>query len=228
MPERIETLFLDAGSVLIHPNWDRVSEVLARHGIPVSGDALRRAEPAAKFSIDIADVVRRSDDARRGWVFLNRVLADAGVPASPVVDAALDELGAYHRANNLWEHVPGDVRPALDRLAATGRRMVVVSNANGTIERLFARLGLATYFDVICDSCVEGVEKPDPRFFQIALERANARPETTLHVGDLYHVDVLGARAAGLDAVLLDPHDLYAGFDARRVRSLDELVALLG
>jgi putative hydrolase of the HAD superfamily len=64
---------------------------------------------------------------------------------------------------------------------------------------------------VICDSHVEGVEKPDRRFFEILVSRAGGRPETTLHVGDLYHVDVLGARGAGLQSMLLDPHDLYAG-----------------
>jgi putative hydrolase of the HAD superfamily len=228
MPDQVETIFLDAGGVLIYPNWDRVSAVLARHGVAVSGDVLRRGEPAAKFSIDRSAVIGSSDDAQRGWVYLHRVLENAGIARSAAVDAALDELGTYHMTHNLWEHVPADVRPALERLAATGRQLVVVSNANGLIERLFARLDLARFFTVICDSCVEGVEKPDPRFFRIALDRAGARPETTVHVGDLYHVDVLGARAAGLDAILFDPHDLYGDFDARRIRSLEQLLHLVG
>ena len=83
------------------------------------------------------------------------------------------------------------------------------------------------YFSVICDSHVEGVEKPDRRFFEILVARAGGRPETTLHVGDLYHVDVVGARSAGLQTMLLDPHHLYAGFDVTRVKSLDQLVTLV-
>jgi HAD superfamily hydrolase (TIGR01509 family) len=224
---RVETVFLDAGGVLVVPNWERVSETLARHGVHVSSEALRRGEPAAKFAIDRRDRVTSSDDAQRGWVYLNLVLANAGVAQSPAVGTALDELGAYHTAHNLWEEVPEGVPSALDRIAATGRRLVVVSNANGTIERALQRLGLASYFHAICDSCVEGVEKPDPRFFEIALLRAGADPGTTVHVGDLYHVDVIGARSAGLRAVLVDPHDLYGGFDAERVRSLDELAGRL-
>jgi FMN phosphatase YigB (HAD superfamily) len=55
------------------------------------------------------------------------------------------------------------------------------------------------------------------------LERSGGRPETTLHVGDLYHVDVVGARSAGLQAMLIDPHDLYEGYDVERVRSLSDL-----
>jgi putative hydrolase of the HAD superfamily len=77
------------------------------------------------------------------------------------------------------------------------------------------------------DSHEEGVEKPDPRLFEIALERSGAQRGETLHVGDLYHVDVQGARGAGLDAVLLDPADLYAGFDCRRIRSLGELPGII-
>jgi putative hydrolase of the HAD superfamily len=227
MPQRIDTVFLDAGSVIIYPNWARVSDILAAHGVHVSAEALRRGEPAAKFSIDVADVIRRSDDAQRGWTYMHRVLENAGVPRSAAVDAALDEIGAYHTTHNIWEHVPEAVRPALERLRATGRRMVVVSNANGLIARLFDRLDLRRYFDVICDSCVEGVEKPDPRFFRIALDRAGAQPDTTIHVGDLYHVDVAGARAAGIRPLLLDPHDLYAEYDVERVRTLDELVTRL-
>ena len=64
--------------------------------------------------------------------------------------------------------------------------------------------GSPRYFDHILDSWVEKVEKPDPRFFTRALERAGADPATTLHVGDLYYVDVRGARAAGLEAWLFD------------------------
>lgn len=227
MPPRIDTVFLDAGGVLVFPNWDRVARVLARHGVRVTADALRRGEPAAKFGIDQGDQITRSDDAQRGWVYLNRVLENAGVAPSAATGAALDELGAYHTLHNLWEHVPDEVPPALERLAATERRLVVVSNANGTVERAFQRLGLARYFHAICDSCVEGVEKPDPRFFEIALARAGAQPDTTVHVGDLYHVDVLGARRAGLHAVLFDPHGLYAAHDATRIRALDDLVRLL-
>ena len=48
-----------------------------------------------------------------------------------------------------------------------------------------------------------------------------------MHVGDLYHVDVAGARAAGLQAMLLDPHDLYDAYDVERVKTLDELAAFV-
>jgi HAD superfamily hydrolase (TIGR01549 family) len=223
---QVETVFLDAGSVIVFPNWERVSDVLAEHGVRISSGALRRGEPAAKRSID-HDEGAASHDAARGWTYVHRVLENAGVPPSPDVDRALDQIGAYHATHNLWDHVPAEVPPALARLSATGRRLVVVSNSNGTLARLLDRVGLATYFHTVCDSCDEGIEKPDPRYFQIALSRAGARAETTVHVGDLYHIDVVGARRAGIRAILMDPHDLYGEFDVERVHSLDELADLL-
>src|SRR5439155_25487451 len=102
-------------------------------------------------------------------------------------------------------------------------RLVVVSNANGTLRTAFDRLGLTGLVDLVLDSHDEGIEKPDPRLFHRAIERAGARAESTVHVGDLYHVDVVGARAAGLRAVLVDAAWLYEECDCPRVRTLHEL-----
>jgi len=223
----LETLFLDAGGVLVHPSWERVSAALARQGVAAAAAALAAAEPRAKRSIDTAERVRTLADDRRGWLYFNLVLGEAGIPVSQATDAALAELRAYHAQHNLWEHVPAEVVPALERLRARGLRLVVVSNANGTLRAHLARLGLDRLLDEAFDSHEEGVEKPDPRFFEIALERTGARRESTLHVGDLYHVDVVGARAAGLDAVLLDSAGLYPGADCERVASLSELAGRL-
>ena len=137
---------------------------------------------------------------------------------------ALAELHAYHQTSNLWEFVPPTVAPALAAMRQRGLKLTIVSNANGKLHVLFERLALAGCVDCLLDSHDEGVEKPDPRFFEIALERSGARRETTIHVGDLYQVDVVGARAAGLRAVLLDEGGLYPDVDCPRVRSLPELV----
>lgn len=223
----IETLLLDAGGVLVFPNWDRVSEIFHRHGIEVLPDALRAAEPQAKFAIDSVYSIATTNDADRGSRYFNLTFDGAGVPGGDIRRPVLDELWAYHQAYNLWEHVPADVLPALDQLRAAGLTLAVASNANGVLERMFERVGLTPYFHAICDSCVEGVEKPDPRFFQIVLERAGGRPDTAMHVGDLYYVDVLGARSAGIQPVLLDPHGLYRDFDVTRIESLRELLPLV-
>lgn len=223
----IQTVFLDAGGVLVNPNWTRVSEVLARHGVVVSAAALAAAEPHAKRKLDTGETVSATNDHQRGWTYFNFVLGAAGVALSDAADAALTELHLYHQEFNLWETVCDDTRPALAALRARGFRLAVVSNANGTLHRMFARLGLTDSVDAVFDSCDEGVEKPDPRFFQLALDRVGADAATTVHVGDLFHVDVVGARAAGIEPVLLDVAGLYPEADCTRVRSLSELVASL-
>jgi len=223
----IQTLFLDAGGVLVNPNWHRVSDALARHGVAVPAAHMAEAEPRAKKRLDTGDTIRATNDQQRGWTYFNLVLTEAGVALSDDTAAALAELHTYHQTYNLWETVPDEVMPALAALRASGRRLVVLSNANGTLHRAFDRLGLTSSFDVIFDSYQEGVEKPDPRFFHIALERSGAEAATTMHVGDLYHVDVAGARAAGLTPALLDVGGLYPDCDCLRVRSLTELVGVL-
>jgi HAD superfamily hydrolase (TIGR01509 family) len=223
----IQTVFLDAGGVLVNPSWLRVSETLARHGVEVAAQALASAEPHAKRRIDTGETIKATNDQQRGWTYFNLVLTQAGVALSEATAAALSELHIYHQQFNLWESVPEEVLPSLAALRAGGFQLVVVSNANGALHRAFDRLGLTGEFDVIFDSHLEGVEKPDPRFFQIALERSGARAETTMHVGDLYHVDVAGARAAGITPALLDAADLYPECDCLRVRSLTGLVEAL-
>ena len=175
-------------------------------------------------TLDVGDTIGATTDASRGWLYFDLILTEAGVPLSAGTRAALADLNDYHRQFNLWELVPSTVVPALEALRARGLRLTVVSNANGTLRAHLERLGLARWFDCVLDSCELGVEKPDPRLFELALERSGARPESTIHVGDLYHVDVVGARAAGLRAVLLDEAGLYADADCRRLRSLAELV----
>ena len=222
----VETLFLDAGGVLCHPAWARVSAALAAEGVEVSAEALANAEPRAKKDIDEAIIVGNTDDARRGWLYFNRVLEHVGVPLSAATDAALEVLREYHRQENLWEHVPPEVPAALADLRTLGLTLVVVSNANGRLRYLFDRLDLSKYFDVVLDSHEWAVEKPDPRLFEIALEQSGSDRTRTAHVGDLFHIDVAGARAAGLhEGVLLDAADLYPEVDCRRVRNLQELVA---
>jgi HAD superfamily hydrolase (TIGR01509 family) len=131
-------------------------------------------------------------------------------------------LRAFHDLHNLWDLVPADVPAALTQLGAR-YRLGVVSNSNGTVRAKLARIGLAHHFETIVDSAEEGIEKPDPRIFAIALDRMGVAAAETAYVGDLYHVDVVGAEAAGLTPFLLDPLDLHAARAVSRIRALAEL-----
>ena len=220
----LETVFLDAGGVLVFPNWSRISRALAARGVHVDPAVLARAEPLAKKQIDDRQTITSTTDAGRGWLYFNLIFEHAGVPVTAAVQDALAELHAYHQESNLWELVPATVNPALAALRGRGLKLTIVSNANGKLRVLFDRLALAGCVDCLLDSHDEGIEKPDPRFFELALARSGAHRDTTIHVGDLYHVDVEGARAAGMRGVLLDEAGLYPDVDCPRIRSLPELV----
>jgi HAD superfamily hydrolase (TIGR01509 family) len=221
----IDTVFLDAGGVLVFPSWARVASTLAQHGLATTAEALAAVEWHAKHEVDTR--ARGKLDVVRGWLMFEKVFARAGIVGPATIAAALADLQGYHASHNLWERVPDDVIPALQRLRASGRKLVVVSNANGRMRAALDRVGIGPHVDLVIDSHEEGVEKPNPLIFERALARAGSRPESTIHMGDLFHTDVVGARAAGLRAVLLDIADLYGDHDCERVRSLSELADLL-
>jgi putative hydrolase of the HAD superfamily len=225
---RAEALFLDAGGVLVFPNWDRVVETLHRHGVAAEGRSLAAAEVRARRELDTAESVGRTTDRSRAEAYWDRMLDLSKVGRGAATDAALAELQAYHAVHNLWELVPEDVAPSLRRCQVLGLRLAVVSNSNGTVRAKLERLGLAAFFETVVDSAEEGVEKPDPALFRVALERLGVSAEAALHVGDLYHVDVVGARRAGLGAALLDPLGLYPDADCPRFPSLAALAEDLG
>ena len=104
-----------------------------------------------------------------------------------------------------------------------GFRVGVVSNADGRVAALLEAAGLAPHLETIVDSHLEGVEKPDPEIFRRALARLGVAAHRTAYVGDIFAIDVLGARAAGLSAILIDETGAYADAECPRIASLAEL-----
>jgi len=223
----IDTICLDAGGTLVWPNWERVRDALDAHGIAVETAALAAADPRVRRSLDEQHLIASSTDQSRAWNFFDAVLTTAGVELTVGARRALSGIEEYQRTMNVWESVPQFVAPTLVELRRLGYKLVVVSNANGTVRQAFQRIGLFDLVDVIVDSAEEGFEKPDRRLFDVALRRAGANHSRALHVGDIYHIDVAGARAAGLTPVLVDEADLYADADCHRIRSIAELPGLL-
>lgn len=221
-----DVVLLDAGGTLISIDYDRVRRVLAPAGHAPDDAALDRAEGMARRWADSG--VRRRLGARELWDgYFARVLGGAGVPERDVAPA-LEALWAANRELGLWRRpVPG-AREALARLAAAGKRMAVVSNAEGQVEADLRDAGFGEFLETVVDSHLVGVAKPDPRIFEICLERLGVTRERCIYVGDVPAFDVEGARAAGIPAVLIDAHGLHEDVDAVRVRSIAELPVVLG
>ena len=224
---RFDTICLDAGGTLVWPNWERVRDALAVQGIAVDASSLAAADPRVRRSLDEQHLIASSTDQSRAWNFFDAVLTIAGVELTSGARRALSSLEEYQRTSNIWEYVPEFVAPTLVELRRRGYKLVVVSNANGTVRQAFQRIGLFDLVDVIVDSAEAGFEKPDRRLFDVALRLAGSTHAHALHVGDIYHVDVAGARAAGLTPVLVDEAGLYTDVDCHRIRSIAELPGLL-
>lgn len=150
---------------------------------------------------------QRPVSERRAWRgYFSTLLLGLGVPESDRSTAGSILVEAHER-DHMWTHVDEATPDALDLLRESGYRLGVVSNADGRMPALIDQVGLADRFEFVIDSHLVGVAKPDPRIFALAVERLGLSASSCIYVGDLYAVDVVGARGAGLQPVLLDPFD---------------------
>jgi HAD superfamily hydrolase (TIGR01509 family) len=225
---RIDTIFLDVGNTLISIDFDWVAMELNARGFTCVAESLRRAEAAARPAYSHRLFVDRLPEGTDLFLMylqamLGQLEVTACLPAGDL-EVLVKELRVVlrpdGRASSLWKSVMPRIPDALARLRDLGLRLVVVSNSDGTVERSLETAGLRPYFSVVIDSAIAGYEKPDPRIFSRALELSGACAGRTLHVGDIYHADVLGARGAGVHAVLLDPYDDWTIGDCERVPDL--------
>ena len=125
------------------------------------------------------------------------------------------------------EWIPPETYEILEALQHSGFRLGVLSNRTEPYRETLESSGLLSYFDLVLAAGEVRVWKPDPRVFQHALERLNVRPEETLYVGDNYFADVVGAQAAGISPVLLDPDGIFPEASCPVIRSLKDLEDIL-
>lgn len=220
-------ILFDAGNTLVWLDHPFLIETLAAHGVQTSEAELMRAEYAAKRLVDeLARAHSGDDNDSRGRIYFAEIFRQVGVPETEMGNiAAL--LHLRHAEKNLWSNVRPGTAEALEQLRSMGYRLGVVSNADGRVEALLASVGLGRFFEVVVDSAVVGVEKPDPRIFQLACARAGVPTAEAIYVGDIYEVDIVGARAVGMRAFLIDPLDLWGELDCERIRGVQELPARL-
>jgi len=102
-----------------------------------------------------------------------------------------------------WRTFP-EVHEVLAALRARGLQLAIISNFTDALVALCETHELDGYFDVLVASAVTGAQKPDAGIFREALRRTGADPRASLHVGDNYVADILGARASGIGGVLVD------------------------
>ena len=225
----LRAVFFDAGNTLLRMNYADIAAALGPLGVATTAAALQAAEWRARVRLD-ADVLAHATSTESRDThqrYLRYVLEGVGVTDQATIDAVHEWRRGYNAPVGLWNTADPEAAAALDAVRAAGLRSAVISNSNGTIRSLLTGLGLIGRLDFVIDSGEEGVEKPDPRIFERAVARAGVKAEEAAYIGDLYSIDVLGARRAGLRPVLLDPGACWGERDCHAAPSVLAAVRLL-
>lgn len=209
-------VLFDAGGTLINPDYVRVSAVLQEHlGRAPEAGAFVAAEYAGRDAVE--EAMARNGGRKDGdrWVLhIGAMFGDLGYSREEIARVA-PHVVAEHKRANLWTVAQLGAIEGLAALRDAGYIVGVVSNADGTVDQLLAAAGFGPHLAFVVDSGAVGIEKPDPRIFDLALGLAGVAAAEALYVGDLYPVDVVGARGAGIEPILLDPLARYGARDCR-------------
>ena len=218
MAER-RVIFFDVGNTLLFPNRAKMLAPISSDRHPTL-EQWQTLERRTKKEFDLGMQSGRVDHGF-WWTFHTYLLEELGEDTT-----VREELVENTQKSANWDQILPGTRDALERIGQNFR-IAVISNADGEIERVLSRCGIADCFESITDSGIVGVEKPRPEIFEAALKAMQARADESLYVGDVYSVDYIGARNAGMQAVLLDAAGAYRGRELPRVQSLEQLEAWL-
>jgi putative hydrolase of the HAD superfamily len=210
---KCRNIFFDVGNTLLFPNRARMLAPISvdRHPTLEAWQALERR---TKHEFDQGLMEGRVD---RGfwWTFHTYLLQQLNSEDEAVRDTLVEN--AQNSAN--WDQILPGTRDALERLRQQFA-IAVISNADGKIDAVLQRCGIVDCFASITDSGKVGHEKPHPAIFEAALREMKADPAQSLYVGDVYSVDYVGAKSAGMQAVLFDVAGAYRDQEFPRVDSL--------
>ena len=213
-------IFFDVGNTLLFPNRARMLAPLPQEKHPTLA-AWQALERRTKKEFD-QGLISGKIDHGFWWTFHTYLLEDADALTEDLRNAIVENT--QQSAN--WAQILPGTREALDRIRQQ-YQIAVISNADGRIDAVLRRCGICDCFASITDSGNVRHEKPHPAIFAAALQAMKADPADSLYVGDVYSVDYVGARNAGMQAVLFDVAGTYRGQAHPRVESPAELESWL-
>ena len=206
-------IFFDVGNTLLFPNRERILAPLPKEHHP-SLEQWQALERRTKREFDQGMKSGRVDHGF-WWTFHTYLLEECGA-SDDGIRAKLIE-NTQNSAN--WDQILPGTRDALERLRRD-YALAVISNSDGKIDAVLRRCGIADCFESITDSGIVGQEKPHLAIFEAALRTMKAEPADSLYVGDIYSIDDVGARNAGMQAILFDVAGAYREDKFPRIESL--------
>jgi putative hydrolase of the HAD superfamily len=223
--DEIRGLLFDFGNTLAFLDYDALVEEFRRVLPELDATGLEKAEYLGRKALDeyVTSTSPALDLDKAYELYFRAWMAAAGIPPGRI-DWCRERFLALNQAESLWRVVRPGITDHLQQFRDAGFKLGVVSNAMGNIQADAERYGLADYFDVIIDSHVVGVAKPDPRIFYIALERLRLSPREALFAGDLYTIDMVGAQAAGIRGCkLIDVMGHYSWVEHIKIQGIHQL-----
>jgi HAD superfamily hydrolase (TIGR01549 family) len=188
-------------------------------GLEISAETLQRAalwehRYFAESPELVSDRAAFHDDSRAFWTTYGfRQLQALGASPEQARELA-PQLNAYMGAHyKPADIIFEDVHATLRTLRASGFYLGVMSNRFEPYRDYLNERGLGELFDLVVYAGEAGIRKPNPQVFHFMLEKAGFAPSAAVYVGDNYYADVVGARGAGMAAVLFDREKLFAAPD---------------
>ena len=188
-------IFFDVGNTLLFPNRARIMAPLPEKSHPTL-EAWQALERRTKHEFDQGMISGKADHSF-WWTFHTHLLQQLNAADDRIRDTLV--MNTQNSAN--WDQILPGTRDALERIRQE-HSIAVISNSDGKIDAVLRRCGIYDCFASITDSGTVGLEKPHPAIFAAALREMNADPADSLYVGDVYSVDYLGARGAGMQRSL--------------------------
>lgn len=238
-PQSIRAVFFDAGFTLLQPypsTPEICQQVCKRLDLHLDLDAVQeRMTDAEDYYFRQSRLNRHTWGSEQAiaafWIdyymnLLRPLIKERDEPRLYQLAVAIREEFDKHTS---WQLYP-DVLPTLEALRKSGQYTLgVISDWGIALGPILRRLHLTPYFDFLVVSAVTRHAKPSPVLYELALQRANSIADYTLHIGDSYIHDVLGARAVGITPVLLDRFGRLQenNVDCLLVHSLLDLLDLL-
>lgn len=218
------------------PRWERFAAASQAAGLGGDAETFRTADRAAEdfYTIENGQLPIRDRSPEDIEAFRLAYTAKMLEAASLAYD--LDIAGRVREfyvgeldASGWGYRVFDDVMPALALLEGNDVKRAVISNADADVTNFCLHMGFSKHMDLIVTSALVGWEKPDSRTYFAALEPLGVAPENAIHIGDQALSDVIGARAIGMGAAIIDRYGRHRDdeHDAVRVTSLLDLAELV-
>lgn len=130
----------------------------------------------------------------------------------------------YVKTSPFQTHLFPNTIEILGELKNQGKKLHIITNGFLEVQHIkLEKSKLKPYFDVVLCSEEVGVNKPDPKAFLSALEKAKAKTNNSLMVGDDLISDIQGAENIGMKTVLFDPNDKHKTTEHHKIKTLTEL-----